>query len=76
MQYKGNTVRATVLAVTTAAVVFAGNASAAGGITFDTSDAVAGLAAIGAAMSAVGIAKIAPAAIAVGWKWVKAAIFG
>lgn len=64
------------LALFAALAVLSGPVLAAGGVTFDTSDAVAGLVAIGAAMAAVGIAKITPAAIAVGWKWVKAAIFG
>lgn len=44
--------------------------------TFDTSAATGGLGAIGAALALVGAAKMAPAAIAVGWKWIKAMIFG
>ncbi len=60
------------LAVTTAALVpFAASAQE-----IDTSGAVTGIAAITAAVTAVGVAKFAPAAVAVAYKWVKAAIFG
>lgn len=45
-----------------------------GGI--DVSTAVTAIAGIGAAVGAVGLAKFAPAAIAVAYKWVKATIFG
>jgi hypothetical protein len=37
---------------------------------------VTAIAGITAAVAAVGIAKFAPAAVAVAYKWVKAAIFG
>lgn len=43
---------------------------------FDVSAAVAGLVAMGAGLGAIGAAKLTPAAIAVGWKWFKAMIFG
>lgn len=42
----------------------------------DVSAAVTAIAGMGAAIGAVGIAKFAPAAIAVAYKWVKATIFG
>lgn len=42
----------------------------------DVSDAVAAIIAIGVAVGLIGAAKTAPAAIAVGWKWVVATIFG
>ncbi|WP_267899539.1 major capsid protein [Pseudoxanthomonas winnipegensis] len=42
----------------------------------DVGDAVTTLAAIGTAVGLIGAAKLAPAAISVGWKWAKAAIFG
>jgi len=47
-----------------------------GGGAIDTSAAVTAIAGITAAVAAVGIAKFAPAAVAVAYKWVKAAIFG
>ncbi|WP_186810788.1 major capsid protein [Xanthomonas arboricola] len=43
---------------------------------FDVSGAVAGLAAITAGVALIGAAKLLPAAAAVGWKWMKATIFG
>ncbi|WP_411831964.1 major capsid protein [Pseudoxanthomonas mexicana] len=42
----------------------------------DVADAVATLAGIGTAIGLIGAAKLAPAAISVGWKWAKGAIFG
>lgn len=45
-------------------------------MTFDVSDAVAAIAAITVGVAAVGAAKLLPAAAAVGWKWMKATIFG
>lgn len=63
------------LAVGTVAMV-PGFAMAGGGGGIDVSAAVAAIAGITAAVAAVGIAKFAPAATAVAYKWVKAAIFG
>lgn len=42
----------------------------------DVSAAVAVLAGLTAAISALGVAKLVPAATAVAFKWVKGAIFG
>lgn len=42
----------------------------------DVSTAVTGLAAMGAALALIGAAKLGPAAISVGFKWAKGAIFG
>lgn len=42
----------------------------------DASDAVTAIAAITAAVGLIGGAKLLPAAAAVGWKWLKGAIFG
>lgn len=42
----------------------------------DASDAVTALGAITAAVGLIGAAKLLPAAAAVGWKWLKGAIFG
>lgn len=42
----------------------------------DVSSAVTAIVAIGVAVGLIGAAKTAPAAIAVGWKWVVAALFG
>ena len=42
----------------------------------DVADAVTAIGAITAAIALIGAAKLAPAAAAVGWKWVKATIFG
>jgi len=42
----------------------------------DTTAAVTALGDIGTAVAAVGGALVLAAAIAVGWKWVKGAIFG
>lgn len=47
-----------------------------GGGGIDTSAAVTAIGGITAAVGAVGIAKFAPAAAAVAYKWVKATIFG
>lgn len=58
------------------ALAVSGPAFATPAISFDTTGAVAGLTAIGVGVAAIGAAKLAPAAIAVGWKWMKAAIFG
>jgi len=67
----------TTAATFTGLSLIAGTASAAGaGTGLDVSDAVTSLGLITAAMAAIGAAKIAPAAVAVGWKWVKAAVFG
>lgn len=45
--------------------------------TFDVSTVVTTLSvALVAGISAIGLAKMAPAAIAVGWKWLKATVFG
>lgn len=43
---------------------------------FDVSDAVTGIGLIGGGIGLIGAAKLAPAAIAVGWKWFKATVFG
>jgi len=43
---------------------------------FDVSAAVAALAAMTAGLAAIGAAKLLPAVAAVGWKWMKAMIFG
>lgn len=45
-------------------------------MTFDVSDAVLAIGAITAGVALVGGAKLLPAAAAVGWKWMKATIFG
>lgn len=42
----------------------------------DVSEAVTTLGGIGVAVGLIGAAKLAPAAISVGWKWAKGAIFG
>lgn len=42
----------------------------------DVSDAVLAIAAITAGVAAIGGAKLLPAATAVGFKWLKATIFG
>lgn len=42
----------------------------------DTSEVVTQLGLIGAGVAAIGAAKLLPAAISVGWKWLKGAIFG
>lgn len=42
----------------------------------DVADAVTAIAAITVGISAIGAAKLLPAATAVGWKWLKGAIFG
>ena len=42
----------------------------------DTTAAVASIDSIGPAVSAVGAALVGVAAIAVGWKWLKGAVFG
>lgn len=42
----------------------------------DVSEAVTNLGLIAVGLAAIGAAKLAPAAIAVGWKWMKGAIFG
>lgn len=42
----------------------------------DVSAAVTSLGLITAGVAAIGAAKLAPAAVAVGWKWLKGAIFG
>lgn len=47
-----------------------------GGGGIDASAAVTAIGGITAAVSAVGVAKFAPAAAAVAYKWVKATIFG
>ncbi|WP_375732239.1 major capsid protein [Xylella fastidiosa subsp. multiplex] len=46
------------------------------GGSFDSSAAVTALGGIATAVAAIGAAKLAPAAISVGWKWLKGAIFG
>jgi hypothetical protein len=46
------------------------------GDTFDVSSAVTSIAAISAGIALIGAAKLGPAAIAVGWKWLKATVFG
>ncbi len=43
---------------------------------FDVSSAVTVLGGIAGGIALIGAAKLAPAAVAVGWKWFKAAIFG
>lgn len=53
-----------------------GFALASGGGSVDVSEAVTAIGMITAAVAAVGVAKFAPAATAVAYKWVKAAIFG
>lgn len=45
-------------------------------MTFDVADAVTALAAITVGVGLIGAAKLLPAAAAVGWKWMKATIFG
>jgi hypothetical protein len=42
----------------------------------DVTAAVTAIAAITVGVSAIGAAKLLPAATAVGWKWLKATIFG
>lgn len=42
----------------------------------DVAEAITTLAAIGIAVGSIGAAKLLPAAISVGWKWAKGAIFG
>lgn len=42
----------------------------------DFSAAIAVLATLGAGCAAIGAAKLAPAAISVGFKWFKGAVFG
>lgn len=42
----------------------------------DVSEAVTAIAAIGTAVGLIGAAKLLPAALSVGWKWAKGAIFG
>ena len=42
----------------------------------DVADAVTAIAAITVAVSAIGAAKLLPAATSVGWKWAKGGIFG
>lgn len=42
----------------------------------DVSEAVAAIALISAGVAAIGAAKLLPAAAAVGWKWLKATVFG
>lgn len=42
----------------------------------DVSDALTNIALITAGVAAIGAAKLAPAAVSVGWKWLKGAIFG
>lgn len=42
----------------------------------DASEALVILAGLGGVIALIGTAKLAPAAIAVGFKWLKAAIFG
>lgn len=51
-------------------------AFAGGGSGIDTTAAVTAIAGITAAVTAIGVAKFAPAAAAVAYKWAKAAIFG
>lgn len=46
------------------------------GATFDTADALLSITAMGVAVGLIGAAKLGPAAIAVGFKWLKATIFG
>lgn len=43
---------------------------------FDVSDAVTAIGGITAGIALIGAAKLAPAAVAVGWKWLKATVFG
>jgi hypothetical protein len=45
-------------------------------MTFDVAEAVTAIAAITAGVALIGGAKLLPAAAAVGWKWMKATIFG
>lgn len=42
----------------------------------DVTEAVTTITAIGVAVGSIGAAKLVPAAISVGWKWAKGAIFG
>jgi len=42
----------------------------------DVSDATTQIGLITAGIAAIGAAKLAPAAVAVGWKWLKATVFG
>lgn len=44
--------------------------------TFDVATVVTSIAAISVGIAAIGAAKLGPAAIAVGWKWLKATVFG
>ncbi|WP_314103926.1 major capsid protein [uncultured Stenotrophomonas sp.] len=43
---------------------------------FDVTAAVGIIGGISAGVALIGASKLAPAAVAVGWKWLKAAIFG
>lgn len=43
---------------------------------FDVSEAVTAIAGITAGIALIGAAKLGPAAVAVGWKWLKATVFG
>lgn len=43
---------------------------------FDVSGAVGAIAGLTVGITAIGAAKMMPAAVAVGWKWLKATIFG
>lgn len=66
-------------ALVATAVAFAaapGLALASGGGGIDASDAVTAIGGITTAVAAVGVAKFAPAAAAVAYKWIKATIFG
>ncbi|KXB19707.1 major capsid protein [Xylella fastidiosa] len=58
--------------LSTSSLVFAAD----GAGTFDASAAVTALGGIAGAVALIGAAKLAPAAISVGWKWLKGAIFG
>ena len=51
-------------------------ASGGGGDSIDTGAAVTAIGGITAGVAAIGVAKFAPAAVAVAYKWIKAAIFG
>lgn len=64
------------LAVLSLALASASTAALATPPSFDVSDGVAGIAAIAAGVALIGAAKLVPAAVAVGWKWMKATIFG
>lgn len=60
----------------TALALVAGVASATPAVSFDADVATTALGTMGGVLGLVGAAKIAPAVIAVGWKWIKASIFG